>query len=143
MSDAQQLRLNQLLLEREAQFVRVYDLEQAAARILGEPYPFSRPPLPSDQRRKTKTSSRSSAGTRHGLRPLEEGETMFRITYRHFEREFIEEHDTLPALRTLCAAQGARLVILRIETLGPDDAVKALLYASPEPQKSDVPGAVD
>lgn len=129
MPDAQQLRLNQLLLEREAQFVRVYDLEQAAARILGEPYPFITPPLPSDQRRKPKAASRSAAATRHGLRPLEEGETLFRVTYRHLERELTEEHDDLSALRSLCAAQGARLTVLRIETLAADGSVKALLYA--------------
>src|SRR5688572_13041526 len=106
MPDAQQLRLNQLLLEREAQFVRVYDLEQAAAQILGEPYPFIKPPLPSDQRRKPRVASRPAGAARHGLRPLEEGETMYRVTYRHLERELTEEHDDFSALRSLCAAQG-------------------------------------
>ncbi len=136
MPDARQLRLNQLLLEREAQFVRVHDLEQEAARLLGEPYPFFKPPLPSDVRRKPRPAPRPAAAARHGLRPLEDGETSFRVTYRHLERELTEEHDDLPALRSLCAAQGARLTVLRIETLGPDGALKALLLSSPPPANS-------
>lgn len=130
MPDAPPIRVNQLLLEREAQFVRVYDLEQAAAKILGEPYPFTKPPLPSDQRRKGKGStSRASVAARDGLRRLEDGETQFRVTYRHFDREFTEEHDDLDALRSLFAAQGARVQVLRVETLVADRSVKALLFA--------------
>lgn len=131
MPDAQQLCINQLLLEREAQFVRVYDLEQAATRVLGEPYPFFKPPLPSDQRRKAKAASRPAAAARHGLRQLEDGETVFRVTYRHLARELTEQPDDLPALRSPCSTQGARLTILRIETLDDNGTVKALRFASP------------
>jgi hypothetical protein len=128
MPDAGQIRLNQLLLEREAQFVRIYDVEQAAARILGEPYPFTRPALPSDQRRKAKSTPRGGTSpARETLRRLEDGEAAYRVTYRHFEREFIEEHDDLDALRALVGAQGARLSVLRVETLGPEGSVKATL----------------
>ena len=48
MRPDQQIQINTLLLTREELFVRVHDLEQAAAAILGEPYPFPRPALPSD-----------------------------------------------------------------------------------------------
>ncbi len=128
MPDARQIRVNQLLLEREAQFVRVYDLEQAAAQILGEPYPFTKPPLPSDQRRKAKAAPRATASARDHLRRLEEGEAAFRVTYRHCGRECIEEHDNPDALRALVAAQGARLVVDRIETLRGDGTSAAVLY---------------
>ncbi|MES2696573.1 MAG: hypothetical protein V4773_24100 [Verrucomicrobiota bacterium] len=127
MSSAQQIRLNQLLLEREAQFVRVYDLEQAAAAILGEPYPFIKPPLPSDARGKKKPSA-PRAGARDRLRRLEDGETAYRVTYRQFERTLTEEHDDLDALRTLLAAQGAQLQVLRIETLDTGGSPKEALF---------------
>jgi len=138
MPDVQQIRLNQLLLDREAQFVWIHDLEQAAARILGEAYPFIKPPLPSDQRRKPRAPSRPAAVPRYGLRPLEESETMFRVTYRHRDRELTEEHDDLPALRSLCAAQGAGLAVLRIETLAADGTIKAPLYAAPGAAKTTI-----
>jgi hypothetical protein len=128
MPDARQIRVNELLLEREAQFVRVYDLEQAAAKILGEPYPFTKPPLPSDQRRKAKSAPRAAAAARESLRRLEDGEAVFRISYRHSQRECVEEHDNLDALRALVAAQGARLVVDRIETLRADGTVAAVLF---------------
>jgi hypothetical protein len=131
MPEVPPLRLNQLLLEREALFVQVHDLEQAAARLLGEPYPFIKPPLPSDLRRKPKAATRPSSAARSGLRPLEEGETVFRVTYRHRDREVTEEHDDLSALRSLWAAQGARLSVLRVETLSADRGVNAVLYVAP------------
>lgn len=56
----QQIQINTLLLTREELFVRVYALEQAAAAILGEPYPFTRPALPSDIRLKRKPTPRLS-----------------------------------------------------------------------------------
>jgi len=131
MPDVHQIRLNQLLLEREAQFVRVHDLEQAAAQILGEPYPFTRPALPSDTRRKSRPGPRTAASARDTLRRLEDGETAYRVTYRHGARECSEEHDDLEALRTLVAAQGSRLTISRIETLRADGTTAAVVFSRP------------
>jgi hypothetical protein len=47
-----QILVNQLLLEREALWVRVHEIEREAAKWLGEPYPFERPELPSDRKKK-------------------------------------------------------------------------------------------
>lgn len=127
MTPVQQIQINQLLLDREAQFVRVYDLEQAAAQILGEPYPFTKPPLPSDNRGKKKAAS-PKAVARDRLRRLEDGETAYRVTYRQFSQTLTEEHDDLDALRTLLAAQGASLQVLRIETLDTGGRPKEALY---------------
>lgn len=132
MADARLIRLNQLLLEREAQFVRVHSLEQAAAKILGEPYPFTRPALPSDVRRKAKPAPRgATAGLREQLqlRRLEETETAYRVTYRQAERVVTEEHDAFEAVRTLLSSQTARLEVQKIETLDTTGAVKAVLFA--------------
>lgn len=126
------LRLNQLLLEREAQFVRVHDLEQAATRILGEPYPFTRPALPSDTRSRRKTTaSRPAPALRDRVRKLEPGESAYRVTYRAHDRVVTEDHDNPDALRTLLATQGAALAIVRIETVDTHGTPVATLFAAP------------
>ncbi len=52
MATPRQILVNQLLLEREALWVRVHEIEREAAKWLGEPYPFERPELPSDRKKK-------------------------------------------------------------------------------------------
>lgn len=127
MPDDAQIRINTLLLEREGLFVRVHELEQAAASILGEPWPFVRPALPSDSRAKRK-SSRASARARDPLRKLEPGEAAFRVTYIQHGQTRAETHDSPEPLRTLLAAQGRALTVLRIETLDTAGAVVAVLH---------------
>jgi hypothetical protein len=132
----QQIPINTLLLAREELFVRVYELEQAAAAILGEPYPFTRPALPSDVRLKRKPTPRlpeRSAGfpppsaARESLRRIEGLETAYRVTYRRFGQVVTEDHDDLDALRTLLASQGAHLTVTRIETIDLGGRTQAVL----------------
>ena len=136
MRPDQQIQINTLLLSREELFVRVYDLEQAAAAILGEPYPFTRPALPSDLRTKRKNTplpSERSVGFQppsaagDSLRRLERLETAYRVTYRRFGQVVTEDHDDLDALRTLLASQGAQLTVTRIETIDLGARTKAVL----------------
>ncbi len=132
----QQIPINTLLLAREELFVRVYELEQAAAAILGEPYPFTRPALPSDTKLKRKPTPRlpeRSAGfplpsaARESLRRIEGLETAYRVTYRRFGQVVTEDHDDLDALRTLLASQGAHLTVTRIETIDLGGRTQAVL----------------
>ena len=114
-----QIHINTLLLEREALFVRVHELEHAASALLGEPFPFTRPPLPSDKRSKKKRTpaKANAADTSIKLRKLEPGETTYRVTYRQGEAVHIEHHDTSVPLTTLLATQNPQLEIQSIETL--------------------------
>ena len=132
----QQIPINTLLLTREELFVRDYELEQAAAAILGEPYPFKRPALPSDVRLTRKPTPRlpeRSAGfpppsaARESLRRIEGLETAYRVTYRRFGQVVTEDHDDLDALRTLLASQGAHLTVTRIETIDLGGRTQAVL----------------
>lgn len=129
MNVDRQILLNRLLLEREAQWVRIHAAEQAVAALLGEPYPWTRPALPSDQRgrRKAAGATRAAAAPRERLRKLEERETTYRVVYRQFGKTVTELHAELEALRTLLAAQGANLAVERIETLDAAGAVVAVL----------------
>lgn len=118
MRPDQQIRINGLLLQREELFVRIHDIEAAASSILGEPYPFTRPPLPSDTRSKRKPgAARAAAAPRDPLRKLEGRELAFRVTYERSGQTVVEDHDELSALRTLLAAQGATLRVTRIDTV--------------------------
>ena len=136
----QQIQINGLLLQREELFVRVHDLEQAAAAILGEPYPFTRPALPSDAKLKRKSTSAASSSTprsaapaspaalaRESLRRLEGLETAYRVTYRRFGQIVTEDHDDLDALRTLLSSQGANLTVTRVETIDLGGRTKVVL----------------
>ncbi len=132
MATAQQIRVNQLLLEREALFVRIHACEQTAAKLLGEPYPFERRPLPSDQRSKRKPGAlRVPGAARDPLRRLEPGETAFRVTYLSFGHEVTEEHDDVDALRGLLAGQTAHLQVLRLATIDAAGAARATLVEAP------------
>jgi hypothetical protein len=128
---AQKIRLNALLLEREALFVRIHACEQAAAGLLGGPYPFGRPSLPSDQRVKRKAGAvRGGAGARDPLRRLEAGETAFRVTYQQGGHEVVETHAEVEALRALLAGQTSQLQVRRVETIDAAGAIRATLVES-------------
>ena len=138
MSDASQIRINALLLEREALFVRIHEIERAASVLLREPYPFTRPQLPSDMRGKRKPAARAGnvraaggAATKDALRKLEPDETAYRVTYRQFGQTKVETHESAEALRTLLAAQSAQLQVLTLETVDANGTVKAVLKPTP------------
>jgi hypothetical protein len=127
MRPDQQIQINSLLLDREALFVRIHDIEQAAAALLGEPYPFTRPTLPSDAKSKRKPTAPRAASPGDPLRRLEGLETAYRVTYRRFGQIVTEDHDDLDALRTLLSAQGANLTVTRLETIDLGGRTKAVL----------------
>jgi hypothetical protein len=126
----QQIRVNTLLLEREGLFVRVHELEQRIEALLGGPYPFERPRLPSDQKTKRKGAApraEKSAGHPTELKP-EPGEERYRIHYRHGSQAFTEEHVNLKALERLLASQSSVLQVLRIEALDASGGGRRTLF---------------
>ena len=109
------------------------------AAILGEPYPWVRPALPSDAKLKRKpvtpratsaSPASPAAVARESLRRLEGLETAYRVTYRRFGQVVTEDHDDLDALRTLLAAQGANLSVTRVETIDLGGRTKSVLLAT-------------
>ena len=131
MSADSQIRINALLLQREALFVRVHEIEGAVSKLLREPYPFTRPALPSDQRVKRKTPVRTAVtSAKDKLRKLEPDETGYRVTYRQQGQIRVETHDSSDALRTLLAAQNAQLEVQLIETVDAVGTVKAVLHGT-------------
>ncbi len=150
MATPRQILVNQLLLEREALWVRVHEIEREAAKWLGEPYPFERPELPSDRKKKRRIpagggaaagAARRGAGpagateaasgplaTVDDVRRLEAGETGYRVSYVAHGRAATEEHDELEALHVVVASQGSELRVTRIETIDENGVARATLY---------------
>jgi hypothetical protein len=130
-----QIRINTLLLEREALFLRVHELEHAISTLFGEPYPFIRPSLPSDTRLKSKAKPRKSTTEAPiKLRKLAEGEVAYRVTYLDHGDEKTEEHDTPDPLQTLLATQSKTLQVKSIETIDQTGTAVEPLYALSTPQ---------
>lgn len=134
----QQIRINELLLQREELFLRIHAAETEAARLFGEPFPFTRPVLPSDRRGKRKPGAAPRAAASAPkeaadlLRRLVENESAYRVTYRQFGKVHVETHHEFAALATLLASQVAHLRVLRLETLAGDGEISATLFAAPD-----------
>lgn len=151
-----QIRVNELLLQREELFLRIHAAETEIVGLLRGPYPFTRPALPSDRRAKRKAgpaapasvadflssiaasqspsvpapgSSLSAPGS-PGLRRLADDEAAYRVTYLQFNREVVEIHPDFAAVATLLAAQAAHLRVLRVETVDSSGATREVLLAS-------------
>jgi hypothetical protein len=131
----QTIRVNELLLEREALFLRIHRVEHEVARILGGDYPFPTVDLPSTRRTKRKVATTRPAQAAAdlpakpalALRRLEADENRYRVTYRQFSKVLVEEHVDFEAVRTLLACQSSDLEVQKIETLHSDGSVSTQL----------------
>ncbi len=133
----QQIKVNEMLLEREELFLRIHAAEKEVLRIMGGDYPFTTFELPSNRRAKRKTvparattapvPADSSERATISLRRLEPGEARYRVTYRQFAQVVVEEHGDFDAVRTLLACQSSQLQVQKLETLRADGSVGANL----------------
>lgn len=133
----EQIRVNELLLQREELFLCIHAAETEINRLLGEVFPFSSPELPSLRRGKRKASdlrptsaSKPAKSSADILRRLEDGESGYRVTYRQFSKVLVEDHHEFEAIRTLLACQGANLHVQAIDTLAPDGTIGLSLFRS-------------
>jgi hypothetical protein len=140
----QQIRINELLLQREELFLRIHAAETEVSRLLGTPWPFVRPALPSDRRVRRKPGAAAGVAAAPAATPvppatprrLEPGENAYRVTYRQFAQTLTETHYDSAALATLLACRTDNLKVLRLETLDAAGAPSAVLWA-----QSTVPAA--
>lgn len=134
MDSAKQIRINELLLEREELFLRIHQLETKAAELLGEPYPFVRPVLPSDQKPRRKAPAgrgRENAPAKPvQLRMLEAEEKAYRVVYEQYGKREEELHYDVGAIGNLMASQGATLSLLSVEAVDKQGQVTALLFGA-------------
>jgi hypothetical protein len=131
----QQIAVNERLLEREALFSHVYEIEQAINASLGAPYPLPPPPdIPS--RRATRPSKKRAAGTTPKppppkVRPLYDDEIGFRITYPtpdHDGGETSEDHTDAKLVGHWLRGDSGLPKPTRVETIGDDGGVCEQLW---------------
>ena len=135
----QQIKVNEMLLEREELFLRIHTAEKEVIRIMGGEYPFTTVELPSNRRTKRKAvPARATPATAAApadaseratitVRRLETGEARYRVKYRQFAQVVVEEHSDFDAVRTLVACQSSQLEVQKLETLRADGSVGANL----------------
>jgi hypothetical protein len=133
----EQIRVNELLLQREELFMCIHAADTNVNRILGAAFPFSLPELPSLRRGKRKATdlrptstakpAKSPADT---LRRLDDSETAYRVTYRQFYKILVEDHHEFEAFRTLLTGQSGNLHVQAIKTLAPDGTIGVSLFRS-------------
>lgn len=133
----QQIRINELLLQREELFLRIHAAETEVSRLLGAPWPFVRPALPSDRRARRKPGGSAAIAVAPSTVPvppaaprrLEPGETAYRVTYRQFAQTLTETHHDPAALATLLACRTENLQVLRLETVDASGALSSVLWS--------------
>ncbi len=134
----QQIRINELLLQREELFLRIHAAETEVTRLLGAPWPFDRPVLPSDRRTRRKPGAPAAVVSPPAAAPaappaprrLEPGEAAYRVTYRQFAQTLTETHQDPAALATLLACRTENLQVLRLETVDAAGTLRAVLWAT-------------
>ena len=86
---AAQVKINALLMQREAAFVRIWEIEQRLQQILGQPFPLTIPvDLPSRRPPRKAGAKARQADARPRIRSLlREGETAWQLGGRIFLEE--------------------------------------------------------
>jgi hypothetical protein len=121
---AAQVKINALLMQREAAFVRIWEIEQRLQQILGQPFPLTIPvDLPSRQPPRKAGAKARQADARPRIRSLlREGETAWLITYRHRGEVHQRLETSADTIRDLAGIDTPFLHILRIDTVRVTDA---------------------
>ena len=121
---AAQVKINALLMQREAAFVRIWEIEQRLQQILGQPFPLTIPvDLPSRRPPRKAGAKARQADARPRIRSLlREGETAWLITYRHRGEVHQRLETSADTIRDLAGIDTPFLHILRIDTVRVTDA---------------------
>lgn len=133
----QQSKLSGLLMAREEELVRVWDLEQQIHRILGKPYPLPPPPLLPSRLQTAKKGGKAKERTPGAkIRPLRSDEGAYQVTYDAGDGDTATTLEaTADLVRSLLAANQPSLRILRVAAVRFDGSATIpteQLY--PEPQ---------
>ena len=118
---ANQIQINEKLMEREDRLVEIYDIERQINIILGgEAYPFpAAPDLPSRQKRKkTKRKPSPKAPKPVRIRKLDpETETAYCVVYLEHETERQELHFDPRPIALLVNTPLPHIQVLQVETV--------------------------
>jgi hypothetical protein len=147
MSPVQQIAIVDLLRQREAAFVKVWECETAVERLLGCPYPFAPPPaLPSRQPRPGPREPGKAEKTA-ALRRLDlPEENAYRVRYVYQSQAGVSYQTTVDVVRALLGLQTVGFRIDAVDTvrLGPDGEAEfvAPLWQRSESGNAPLPGGL-
>lgn len=121
----QTIAINERLISREEEFMRIYRIERDIARIIGQEYPIPDPPadLPSRKRpqkmaKKPARPAKQEAQKTIRLRTLQSDETAYRLIYRYDGAIREELHVHTKTLQNLLNNQDASgLQFIQIDTV--------------------------
>lgn len=132
----EQVKIIDLLMEREQAFIRIRDIEQRLQTLLGQAYPL--PPVPALPSRIPKGKLLNSAKKntfKQKLRPLRANETAYRVLYIYENEEKETLEYSYEMLQELLRNPTSFLTILQIKILTIDEEQKENeieIYRSPE-----------
>ncbi|WP_309400359.1 hypothetical protein [Cerasicoccus maritimus] len=127
LTTQQRIKLQELLLQREALYARIAQTEAQINEILGDEYPLPPPPVEVAQYGKPKKAAKKKKPSKAAairLRALEGQETAYRICYQASANMADEAHEDRKAITSYLEAPMAAHLIERIETI---DATGAAL----------------
>lgn len=127
------LQLNELLIKREGEFLRVQQCEKAIAGILDGQFPIPPPPELPSTRSKNKTASKSRVQTGdppQRVRTLTAGETGYQIHYQQAEEQHTDATADRKVMQWLLRPQ-SDWKILRIETIDFAGEIQETLFQQP------------
>lgn len=114
------IAINSLLIQREAAFARVHELEQKIDQLLGDNYPFEAPSvaLPSALKKKpAKANKAERKAAPFKPRRLNENEVGYRISSQDRGQNTQQELTDLRLIEALLAETLPDMKILKIETI--------------------------
>jgi len=123
LTTQQRIRLQELLLQREALYARVHAIETQIHRTFGAEYPL---PPPGAQNQKKKNPPRKTSPPK--IRPLADEETAYRIRFHEASATADEIHIDHKAIERLLQSPLAEEWIATIETLRADGKVAQRLF---------------
>ena len=114
----QQSKISELLMAREEELVRIWDLEQEIHRILGKPHPLPPPPALPSRRMPAGKGTRKERDAGPRIRPLRLEESAYQVTYDAGDGDTATTLEAAADLvRDLLARETPSLRILRVEAV--------------------------
>jgi len=130
LTTQQRIRLQELLLQREALYARVHAIESEVHRIFGAEYPLPPPPVevatPGAKKKSKKKPRKQDPPPK--VRSLQDGETAYRVRFREESGAGEETHTDRKAIETLLQSPLADTLIETVETIGPDGEARERLF---------------
>lgn len=134
MTLEQQIRLNEILLDREKAFARIAAIEAEIDTILGQSFPYPPPPdLPSRQKRKkSRRAKKAKPPDPIRLGPLGPDEHAYRIHFLEDGVPACENHFAPGPLERLLALTPEGIRVTRIEILDTDGNALRTAFQAPD-----------